>query len=237
MSATNQHPDEPQVSSTTNVATKFTDWHTTLDPKPTQAEEKAARETTLAMGNVTSVGSPDNGERSDKHDRLDSHNRDNQWKYRVDVDVANSVDTQFKRKTLLAFAHQVSLSPLQRQMALDRFLALDLPRCGLQMELVAFCVCAVILNEDAKSYFNKKIPYYPTKKPSDNHPEFAALQTRLIDQWGTITKSQITSAYEKIRQGSLPTSNERDSGQSHTGADEVQRRPSYCPDWAVPLPS
>lgn len=221
MSATNQHPDEPQVSSTTNTATEFTDWHTTLDPELTRAEEKAARKTTLAMGNVTSVGPYDNGERSDKHDRLDSHNRDNHWKYRVDVDVANSVDTQFKRKALLAFAHQVSLSPLQRQIALDRFLAFNLPRCGLQTELVAFCVCAVVLNEDAKGYFNEDVPYYPSKKPSDNHTEFAALQARLIDQWGTITESQILSAYQKVRQESLPTTHESDSGQSHTDTGEI----------------
>jgi hypothetical protein len=141
---------------------------------------------------------------------------------------------QFKRGALLAFANQVSLSPLQRQVALDRFFDLDLPRCGLRTELIAFCVCAVVLNEDATGYFNEELPYYPTRNQEDNHSELAVLQERLIERWGAITESQIHSAYQKVRQQSLPTSTGDDSQQVHIGEDQVQKRPSYCPDWAIP---
>lgn len=234
MSATTLHSDELRVSSTTDEPIEFTDWHTTLDREPSEAEEQTARNESLALGNVTSVGRPDDAERTRYYDRLDSHNRDNFWKYRTDSEISQSADTQFKRKTLLAFAHQVSLSPLQRQVALNRFLELDLPRSGHRTEVVAFCVCAVVLNEDAEDYFGKRKPYYPTRNPENNHSEFATLQTRLIERWGAVTESRILSVYQKVRQESLPTSNGGVSRQARIEAPEVQQRPSYSPDWALP---
>jgi hypothetical protein len=237
MSATNQSPDEPQVSQPTNTPREFTDWHNNLDPEPTRAEERAAHKDTMAMGNVTSVGPNENGNRSAEYDRLDSHNRDNIWKYRVDSAISESADTQFKRGTMLAFGYQVSLSPLQRQIALDRFFALDLPRCGQRIELVAFCVCAVVLNEDVEGYFNEDKPYYPTRKDENNHSELLTLQNRLMERWEAITESRIHSMFQKVSQRSLPTTTESDSQSAHLGGDQVQKRPSYCPDWALPRPT
>lgn len=203
MSTTAQATDEPQVSPTPGDAIGFTDWDPTKNDEPTEAEEQAARETTLSIGNATTVGPFENGHQPDKYDRLDKHNRDNFWEYREDVSVSQSGDIQFKRKALLAFAHQLSLSPLQRQVALDRFLELDLPRCGHRTEIVVFCTCAVVLNEDAEKYFGEEKPYYPTRNPENNHSSFAMLQAKLIERWGAITESRILSVYQKVRQGEL----------------------------------
>lgn len=236
MSATTSYSDEPQVSSPTDDPTEFTDWHTTFDDEPTEAEEQAARDKSLAKGNVTAVGWFNDEERTAKYDRLDCHNRDNYWKNRIDVEISESADTQFKQKALLALANHVELSSTQRQLALDRFLKLDLPKCGHRMELVAFCVCAIVLNEDAEGYFGEGKPYYPTRTPENNHSAFVTLQTRLIERWGAITESRILSVYQKVRQGSLPKSG-GDCGSSSDVEKEVQVRPSYCPDWAIPQPS
>lgn len=237
--STTQSSDEPQVSPASESAVEFIDYHTTRDDSPTEAEEKAARETNLALGNAASIGTAEERDKlqGGRFKRLDKHNRDNYWGYRDDVSVSASADKQFKRKALLAFAHQLSLSPLQRQIAHDRLLELDLPRTGERMELVAFCVCAVVFNEDVEGYFGKEKPYYPTREPANNHSAFAALQAKLIKRWPRITEDRILSVYQKVRQGSLPTGNGTVVEESAIGGDETQRRPSYAPEWAKPRSS
>lgn len=210
--------------------TAFTDWHTTSEYEPTEAEEKAAREATLAIGNATEIDYKKSHPKAYKFNRLDKHNRDNFWRFRVDVEVSKDVDEQFKRTALLAVAHQLSLSPLQRQLALDRLMGLDLSRGGYSTKIVVFCVCAVVFNEDVEDYFDAEKPYHPARNKENNPRAFARFQTQLISL-GEASKSLLQSIYRKLRQDSFPR---RDGGQSRqlsTGASEVQRRPSYRPQW------
>lgn len=237
MEAISTNSDQPLASTRNEELTEFTDWHTTCSNEPSEAEKKKAREKTLEIGNKTSVGQYSDDERTAKYDRLDKHNRDNYWGYRNDVSISQSTDIQFKRNALLAFAHQLSLTPLQRQVALNQLLSLDLPRCGHRTEVIVFCVCAGVVNDDAESYFCTEKPYYPTRKPDNNHSAFATLQAQLIERWERITESRILSVYQKVRQQSLPTLDTDSSRQPDFNGTEVQQYPSYSPDWAIPQES
>lgn len=243
MSATVQQSDA-SVSTTEQCIELFVDWREHSKPdEPTEEELQKAREKTLDLGNRTEIHyradevpkrrthSKKADHQKEKYYRLDQHNRDNIWKWRTDVNVQGSQDFQFNRYTILAIGSQLGLSDLERQKAFEKLFALDLQRMGLRMEGVAFCVCALVSNQDStERYENGDRIYHPQRNDENNPPAFVELQNHLIDSFGTISKKSIQSIFQKLEQENVPIKDKKEDQDLLENSAIVDRHPSYSPE-------
>ncbi|MDB9233344.1 hypothetical protein PN409_05330 [Halorubrum ezzemoulense] len=173
----------------------------------------------------------------ERYETLDQHNRDNFWKYREDVDVAKDYDRQLKLKSTLGIASQLGLSDLQKQIAVDRLFEIDGRRFGERTETVAFCLCAIVVNEEAEKRDDGEKAYHPARNDANNDRRFVRVQNQLVESFGPITKSRLHSIYAKLQQGEPPR---RDDDETHDfvrANSVVQRRPSFTPEGTLPQPT
>ena len=230
--------NEPEIASP---------WIPRNERPPTEQEEARARERSLNVGNETEIGYDAEVNHYDaravpeavkeRYERLDRHNRDNHWEYREDVDVASSYDRQLKLKSTLAIASQLGLSPYQKQVVVDRMFEIDGQRFGQQTEVVAFCLCAVVVNEEAECRRDTEKPYHPARNDENNEQEFVRIQNQLIDAFGAITKTRLQSVYGKVTQGNPPLVDDEETRQFVRMNTNYQRRPSFAPDHSLARPT
>ncbi|MUV60208.1 hypothetical protein [Halobacterium sp. CBA1126] len=214
---------------------------------PTGAEETRARKQTLNVSNETAIGYDKKTDfynpkfisyqKKRHYEKLDQHNRDNFWKYREEVDVSQDYDRQLKLKTALGIASQLSLSDYHTQEVVDRLFKIDGRRFGQRTEAVVFCLCAVVLNEDAEDRYGEPKVYHPSRSDPKNDHEFVRVKDQLMNAFGTITESRIHSIYAKLTQGQPPTKSDDMTQQFIARNSTVQRHPSFTPDYALPQPA
>ncbi|WP_148708241.1 hypothetical protein [Haloferax sp. Atlit-12N] len=199
---------------------------------PSEEDEQKARKRTLEIGNRTEIKwrEAKKGERT-FYKRLDDHNRDCYWKYRDEIDVSKDYDNQFKRESLLALAGQLCLNSVQRRMALNRFFRLNLWKFGMRSDVVAFCICGLILKKEAKRYGDKS-PYHPARNPENNSSPFARVESQLIESDGRTTKNYIQKVWGKLEQGNPPTRSKDEWKPFVRSHSDIQNHPSHSPDWA-----
>jgi hypothetical protein len=219
-------------------------WTPPEERPPTEAEEARARQQSLEANNETEIGydhktdffNPSwlSYEDREYYKKLDSHNRDNYWKNRVDVDdVGQDADRQLKLKTTLGIASQLSLSDFQTQLVLDRIFRIDGQRFGQRTEAVAFCLCVVVVNEGAGERYGDDNVYHPARSDSNNDEEFVRVRDQLIETFGPITESRLYSIHGKLTQGNPPETNNEDTQRFASSNSTIQRHPSYAPDYAL----
>lgn len=206
-----------------------------------------ARNRTLSAGNATEIGydsqtrwyNPANVpvEKRERYETLDQHNRDNYWKYREDVNVARDCDRQLKLNSTLGIASQLGLSDLHKQIVLDRLFEIDGRRFGERTEAVAFCLCAIVVNEEAEEQVNVEKAYHPARDDSNNDQRFVSVQNQLVDSFGPITESRLHSIYVKLKQGDPPCKIDDGTQDFVSDSSIVQRRPSFTPDGSLPQPT
>lgn len=219
-------------------------WKPPSERPPTEAEEAHARRDSLDANHETIIGYDDKTEsfypsslsyeEREYYKKLDRHNRDNHWEYRVDVNVGQDCDRQLKLKTTLGIASQLSLSDFHTQLVLDRLFQIDGRRFGQRTEAVAFCLCAIVLNEDATERYDASNVYHPARSDSKNDDEFVRIEEQLIDSFDPITESRLHSVYAKLKQGEPPRTNNEKTRQFLSSNSTVQQHPSYTPDYALP---
>jgi hypothetical protein len=219
-------------------------WTPPEERPPTEAEEARARKRSLETDNETEVGydhktdffnpSRLSYEKREHYKKLDRHNRDNHWEYREDVDVGQDCDQQLKLKTALGLASQLSLSDFQTQLVLDRLFQIDGRRFGQRTEAVVFCLCAIVVNEEAGERYGDGNVYHPARSDSNNDDEFVRVRDQLTETFGPITESRLYSIHGKLTQGNPPETNNEDTQQFASSNSTVQRHPSYAPDYALP---
>lgn len=219
-------------------------WHHPDERSPTVADENYAREYSLRVGNETSIGldchtksyrpSQLTDEQRNRYEELDKHNRDNVWEYRVDVEVGKDYDQQLKLKSALGVASQLDLSEFHTQLVLDRLLRIDGQRFGQRTEAVAFCLCALVLNDEATTRYNTEKPYHPQQSAEKNQDGFLRVKDLLIDTYGAITERRLHSIYQKLAQGHAPTRDDEETEQLLRANTVTQRHPSFTPDHALP---
>lgn len=222
-------------------------WTPPEERSPTEAEEARARRLSLDANNETIIGYDQGTEffnpseltykEREYYKKLDRHNRDNHWEYRVDVDVGQDSDRQLKLKTTLGLASQLSLSDFHKQVVLDRLFRIDGRRFGQRTEAVAFCLCAIVLNEDATERYGDSNVYHPAGSNETNDDEFVRVEQQLIDAFGPITESRLHSIYAKLTQGEPPQTDNEETRQFVSSNNTCQLRPSYAPDYALPQPA
>lgn len=239
------------VESEVSVSTKppfSRQWSSSNKRLPTESEEAEARNQTLELGNETSVGykkessnyDPEKlpNHRYDWYKKLDQHNRDNYWKYRDDVQIGRDYDRQQKLKTTLGIASQLSLSELQKQIVVDRLFRLQLNRFGHRIEAVAFCLGAIVVNEEAKQrYKDGKNVYHPCQKDEDKGQDFLRVEIQLLETYGSLTKSRLVSVYNKLLQGDPPKRESKEMERFVANNTEFQSHPTFAPDWTLPRPT
>lgn len=201
----------------TRLLPEFTDWN---DRNPDQGKTDSGQEKipvdtyTMRIGNRTDldldsddVSQPTNSVvicKKNFYERLDSHNRDTWWEYRADAETWRNLDNPFKQHVIDAFGLQLGMNSYQKQQAFTWLMKLDLPRMGVNSELIAFVICAIVTNKSAESYGDDNI-YHPQRAPRNNDPHFQQLEDVLIRRFSRITKSAITSVYNKLTNGDPPT--------------------------------
>ena len=209
--------DNQSYRITPNFPQRFTEWNDGLAiagrPENRQDDVLLDRPT-MEMGNRTEIGydadgvSPPSQSHSiggkSFYERLDSHNRDAWWEYRTDSTTSKNVDDGFKSYLLLAFSHEVGLNSFQSQIALRRFMRLDLKRGTGRSESNAFLICSLVANEAAERYGEDKV-YHPQRSSDNNDAEFQGLEQSLIERFSAVTNSSLTKLYNKLSQGSPPT--------------------------------
>lgn len=243
MSVTAQQSDASVPTAEPHIE-PFVDWDSVSDSdEPSEEKLRKAREETLDLGNRTEIHY-DSDEyrdakirtkkdyyRSNKYHRLDQHNRDNIWRWRTDADVQESQDFQYKRHTVLALGSQLGLSELERQKAFERIFALDLQQMGVRTDLVAFCVCALVSNEDpTERYEDGERIYHPQRSDENNPDAFVRVQDHLIEAHGTITRSAIQSVFQKIAQDTPSSEGVKQWDKFIEETAVTDRRPSYNRD-------
>ncbi len=231
--------DETAERPTTASISPFTDWVPPEERPPTEAEQRAARERTLQRGNETEIDwkkAPP--EQRQRYKCLDNHNRDCVWQYRDEINIPERTDNQHKRHSFLAIANALELTPLQRQKALQRLFRLNLPLFGMRTDVVSFCLCGLVVNQDAEQRYGvEKKPYNPARNPENNPPAFASVESELIKAPGRTTKEYIQKVWGKLDQGTPPTQSEQTWKPFVEAHSEVESFPSYAPDWTLPEPS
>jgi hypothetical protein len=221
---------ESQVSTTTPSVPNFTDWGT--EEQPTEEEERTAREDSLSKGNQTEIHwRAEYVEDKDRYRKLDNHNRDCHWEFRDEIDVSERVDRQFKRHKLFAIAAQLELTPLQRREAFARLFEIDLPEFGMRTDVVSFCLCAIVVRNDAERLGGDS-PYHPSRNSENNEPTYARVESLLIEAPGRTDKSYIQKTWGKLAHGN-PQLRDDDSWRTFVdSSSEVQQHPSHRADWA-----
>ncbi len=214
---------------------------------PTEAEEARARKRTLNTSNETAIGydqetdfyrpSSISYNKREHYKKLDQHNRDNYWKNRDDVEVGQDCDRQLKLKTTLGIASQLGLSDFHTQVVVGRLFEIDGRRFGQRTEAVAFCLCAIVLNEDAENRYENEKVYHPSRSDSNNAHEFIRVRDQLVDSFGSITESRLHSVYAKLTQGDPPQRADDETRQFVTANSTVQRHPSFTPNHSLPRPT
>jgi len=206
------------MSTTTTSTSRATHYDLNLPPNPLDefsAEERRAHEQTLNTPNRTAVGPfRRGGIREYPWNKLDSQNRDTWWKYRDDVSVWESADAQYKIGMVSAFGLQLGMNDLLIQKAIIRLMEIDVPRLGLNLEEVAFCVCGVVVNENAKERYrdegekpfrDEKEPLYnPYRKDENNPEEYVQLANRIIERFERASMKRIRSCWQKLSQSGVP---------------------------------
>lgn len=221
-------------------------WSDRNEKSPTKEEEDRARNYSLNAGNKTSIGydyqtnlyNPDNESQGKKdwYECLDSHNRDNYWKYREEVNISRDYDQQLKLKAALGIADQLGLSERHKQIVIEQLFEIDGRRFGQRNEAVIFCLCAIVMNKEAKRYGDENI-YHPSRNDSNNDHEFVRVQDQLITAFSTITESRLRSIYAKLSQGQPPLKNDEQTELFVRGNNRVQHRPSFAPEHSLPQPT
>lgn len=242
------------ITSAESIASAPTDdpyvpslWVPPNERPPTEAEEARAREHSLSVGNKTEIGydcrtdwyDPDEVDEKTKqhYETLDRHNRDNHWEYREDVNISKDYDWQLKLTSAIGIASQLGLSDLHKQIVIDRLFEIDGRRFGERTEAVAFCLCAIVLNEDVEDRYDREKVYHPARDDANNDPEFVRVQNQLVDAFGTITKSRLHSIYAKLKQGQPPLKKDEETQRFITANTIVQRHPSFAPEGTLPQPA
>lgn len=230
MSATTT-TNKSSVQSQTPSNLSFTDWQPSGEKEPTEEQERKARKRTLEMGNETEIHypkAPDGQE--DYYERLDLHNRDCYWKFRDEVDVSRDCDNQYKSHVLHSLAGELGLSRFQREKAMRRLFELNLPRFGMRTDVIAFCLCGIILKEEANERYGDDAPYNPHRASENNPDSFVRIESRLIEADGPTTKKYIQKVWGKLQYGVPPTRSDADWKPFVQSESRVQPHPSYQPD-------
>jgi hypothetical protein len=175
-------------------------------------------------------------EKQERFERLDQHNRDNYWKFREDVNVARDYDRQLKLKSTLGIASQLGLSDFHTQVVIDQLFEIDGQRFGERNEAVAFCLCAIVVNEEAEQTGAGKV-YHPARNDSNNDQRFVRVQNQLVDCFDRITKSRLQGVYAKLKQGEPPLRDDDETRKFVRSNSVVQRRPSFTPEGTLPHPT
>jgi len=198
---------------------KFTDWNggKAVAAKPENRRDDVLLERpTMEMGNMTDLDlDPNDGsvrppttsvviKGKDIYERMRDHNRDAWSYYRSDVDMSANVDKAFKIHLIGAVGTQVGLTPLQQQRLFRRFMELDIPRATGRSELNAFLLSAIVANTEAKASGRENV-YHPQRNPENNDPDFQRLAEALMDRFPELTEATITSVYNKLAYGNVPT--------------------------------
>jgi len=231
MSATTT-TDKTGVPSSTDTPPEFTDWRPSNERGPTEADEREARERTLEIGNVTEIAwkkAP--SDKRDFYERLDKQNRDCRWEFRDEIDMPRNCDNQFKRHALYAIAGELELNSLQRRKSLNRLFQLDLPRFGMRTDVVAFCLCGLVLKAEAERY-DIDNPYHPARTPENNLDRFAFVESRLIEVEGRTSKNYIQKIWGKLTQGNPPTRSAEEWKPFVQAHSDIQNHPSHRPEWS-----
>lgn len=207
--------------------------------EPSAEKKEQARQESLNIGNKTEIGHDEVSETENEeinYERLDEHNRDNRWEYRADINVAKESDQQIKLHLTKGIASQLGLSEFHKQLVINRIFEMDGQRFGERLEPVAFCLCAIVLNDEIKHREYREKVYHPQRSDSNNDQEFVRVQNQLINSYGPLTKNRLQSIYAKLSQGHAP--NKKDGSQAYLRQNDlVQRRPSYPPPKSLPRPS
>lgn len=222
--------DQTAVQPSTTSVSSFTDWKPPEEREPTQAEEQEARERTLEIGNITEIHwkkAPI--DRRDYYKRLDDHNRDCWWKFRDEIDLSYDCDNEIKRHILFAFAGELGLNQYQRRKALNHLFRLDLPKFGMRTDVVAFCLCALVLKSEAKRYGDDG-PYNPHRGPENNKDRFVSVESQLIETRGRTNKTYIQKTWGKLIYGNPPSRCDEEWKPFVQSLSKIQTHPSHQPD-------
>lgn len=241
-------PAAGSESDSNTVPTAPSKWVPPEERPPTEAQEAQARKQSLEEGNRTEIAYDSEGKVYDprqlsyrqrqRYAKLDKHNRDNHWKNRDDIDdIGGDYDRQLKLKTTQGIASQLGLSKFHTQVVVDRIFEIDGQRFGQRNEAVAFCLCAVVVNEDARDRYDSEKVYHPARGDANNDSQYVRMETELIEAFDPITKSRLQSIYSKLTQGTPPTKVEEETSRFVADNSVVQRNSSFAPDYALPQSS
>ncbi|MGB9987246.1 hypothetical protein [Salarchaeum japonicum] len=125
-----------------------------------------------------------------------------------------SYDAQYKIGMVSAFGLQLGMSNLLIQKSINCLMEIDVPKLGLNLEEVAFCVCGVVVNENAeeryrddgeKPFRDEKEPLYnPYRKDENNPEEYVQLANRIIERFERASMKRIRSCWQKLTQTDPP---------------------------------
>lgn len=111
---------------------------------------------------------------------------------------------RYKIGTVFAFGLQLGMSKFLIQKAINWLMVIDVPKLGLNLEEVAFCVCGVVVNQNAEERYSDDPLYNPHRNDENNPETFVQLVNRIIERFERASMTRIQSCWGKLTQSELP---------------------------------
>lgn len=123
---------------------------------------------------------------SGQEERFEQLRETNRGYWRGHADTANQA-AQDRRQRYEAIASQLDLTDAQQTRGWRRLQSVDLQRMGLSLDLVVFCLCALVVRDDGREF-------HPHRSNENNDELFVEMAERL-----DFRESLMASCWEKLR--------------------------------------
>jgi len=198
----------------------FTEWHSHESGAPLD-DQLSDTPVTSAFGrripNATKIDTEDASKHNYRRfNTLSSHNRDNKWEYRSDVNLSKRAIYEMKLNMMMALGRQLEVGGALISAGTRQIFRVDVGEVGLPTSAVGFCLYAHLYDQATSAYeartlrrYNTtspgtKRPYWPFRDPDKNHPSFNRVADNLIDFHQNVSEGSLQSVLQKLAQGGLP---------------------------------
>jgi len=203
-----------------SIVQSFTTWHQHKSDAPPneQLSDTPAKNTFGARKpNATLIQPRDAPEHYNRFQKLDSHNRDNAWKYRSEIDLSKRAIHEMKLDMMEALGTQLEVGNSLISIGTREIFRLDLGKIGLPTCAVGFCLYVHLYDEATTAYEagtpnrvwttspGTNRPYWPFRNSDSNLPSFNRVADNLISFHSNVTESSLQSLLQRLSQGALPT--------------------------------
>lgn len=200
---------------------QYTDWYSfRADTPPTEqlSDTPAKNSSRQRIPNATRFHPSDAPKSTQEwYEKLESHNRDMEKDYRVDIELSERVIYEMKLEVMKILGKQLEVGGSLTSIGTRQIFRLDLSEVGLPASAVGFCLYAHLYDEATTAYEARtprryhttspgtNRPYWPFRDSDANLPPFNRVADNLINFYPNVTESSLQSVLQRLSQQGLPT--------------------------------